>query len=173
MPTQTIPLNSDQKQVVFVIGGALLLYVLIKVVLPVITAAGKVTEKVDEVIDKVSDERGEAKKEVPKTASKTGDGSTRATITPSAAARIANEQADAMNSLGTNEDKLFNTLKGLNGKDLQLIYEAFGKRKYWSFGGTQFIGYYYSLFGWYENELDSKELSKMKGVWKKAGLSWN
>lgn len=87
-----------------------------------------------------------------------------ATLTAAEAKAIAERQYIAMNRPGTNEDELFRSLNVLNGKDLQLVYQEFGLRNYYSFGRPL------DLFGWYVEELDADELKRMQLYWYKSGL---
>ena len=113
------------------------------------------------------------------TGKNTEDGTVKATITDNEALSIANMQEQAMSELPfhTNEEKLFNSLKNLNGKDLQKVFNAFGLRWYdpitgatsgslWP--GAQKI----DLFTWYSYDLNDEELQQMAAIWKKSGLSF-
>jgi len=87
-----------------------------------------------------------------------------ATLTAAEAKAIAERQYKAMNRPGTDESALFASLNGLNGKDLQLVYQEFGLRNYYT--GRRPL----DLFGWYVEELDSEELKRMQLYWYKSGL---
>lgn len=102
----------------------------------------------------------------------TKDGSTTSNISESNAANIATSQFDAMQGFGTNEDILFSSLNGLNGKALQLVYQKFGLKPYLIAGyfPAWATGTPLDLFSWYRNELDTQELIKMRQVWAKSGL---
>ena len=103
-------------------------------------------------------------------AGNTADQSNRATITKDVAEQFAENQFSAMADLGSDEDTLVNDLKGLNGKDLQLVYSAFGTRNY-AFSGNWFgLGYSYDLFGWYKKELSDKRRKPLREIWAKSGL---
>jgi hypothetical protein len=119
----------------------------------------KGTTKQQEDVDAVSD-------------TPTKDGSTTSNISDSNAANIATTQFDAMQGFGTLEYMLFNSLNGLNGKALQLVYQKFGLKPYLIAGYfPEFAsGTPLDLFSWYRNELDTNELIQMRQVWAKSGL---
>lgn len=100
------------------------------------------------------------------------DGSTRPNITDAEASSIAQTQLMAMEGFGTDESELFDTLQGLNGKALQLVYRKFGLNPGWGGGywPSWAGGYNMDLFGWYRMELDEEELAKMSTIWAKAGM---
>jgi len=102
----------------------------------------------------------------------TKDGSVTSNISASNAANIATSQFDAMQGFGTDEAMLFNSLQGLNGKALQLVYQKFGLKPYLVAGyfPSWASGTPLDLFTWYRNELDTGELLQMKQVWAKSGL---
>lgn len=85
---------------------------------------------------------------------------------------IAESQYEGMRDYGTDEELLFSTLKDLNAPDLRQVYKAFGKRTYRSGGaGIPFlVGQNTDLFGWYANELNDKELKKMRSIWLKSNM---
>ncbi|GGH78140.1 hypothetical protein [Phaeocystidibacter marisrubri] len=102
----------------------------------------------------------------------TDDGSTKANISNAEAVSIATTQYDAMQGFGTIEGKLFDSLDGLNGKALQLVFQKFGMRPglmggYWPewAGGVPM-----DLFSWYRMELNSDELARMQTIWGKSGI---
>ena len=94
-----------------------------------------------------------------------------ARITATEATAIANKQFSAMADLGTNEQILFSSLNGLNGADLIKVFNAFGQKNYAASGSWFGAGYSLDLFGWYSEELGSSDLSKMRTIWAKSGLS--
>lgn len=102
----------------------------------------------------------------------TKDGSVTSNISSSNAANIATSQFDAMQGFGTDEEMLFNSLNGLNGKALQLVYQKFGLKPYLIAGyfPAWATGTPLDLFSWYRNELDTREMIKMRQVWAKSGL---
>jgi hypothetical protein len=87
-------------------------------------------------------------------------------------AALADLQENAMASFGTSTEKLFNTVEGLNGADLKQLFKAFGKRKYMWFGGTSYLGQNKNLFEWYIEELDDRDLNRMRAIWDKSGLKF-
>lgn len=101
----------------------------------------------------------------------TGSGSTAgANITAQEAKQIAEAQLNAMDRFGTDTTSLFRTLQGVNAAGLRLIYAKFGRVKYALTGKATLMGYPLDLGGWYVRELDSKELNKMREVWKATGI---
>lgn len=86
--------------------------------------------------------------------------------------QIAEMQDAAMNEMGTDEELLFQSLEGLNRKDLVKVFNYFGLRKYVSFTGQRddIAGHPLNLFLWYKNELSGKDLKKMKSIWENSGL---
>ena len=92
---------------------------------------------------------------------------------PSKYANIAGIQYEAMNSWGTDEDALFNSLQGLNTEELKAVYKAFGKRPSTISlipGTAQSISAPRTIFEWYNAELGSSDLTKMGNIWKPTGL---
>lgn len=98
------------------------------------------------------------------------DTSKQPTITKDVAEQLAENQFSAMADVGSDEDTLVNELKTLNGKDLQLVYSAFGTRNYAWTGNWFGLGYSYDLFGWYKKELSENELKQLREIWAKSGL---
>jgi len=105
--------------------------------------------------------------------------SNKPSITINEAKSIADQQFSAMSNPGTNEQLLFNSLQNLNGKDLQMIYQAFSRRWYspilgveggkaLSWAGDREL----DLFGWYTEELGRSDLARMRSVWHKSGLKF-
>lgn len=89
------------------------------------------------------------------------------TITRAEALAIAERQYLAMTYwLGTDEDELYISLRGLNGSDLRLVYETFGRRNY--YGLVRPL----DLFQWYVNDLTRVELDAMRKIWAKSGLKF-
>jgi len=79
---------------------------------------------------------------------------------------IAERQYIAMWRPGTDEGELFRSLNGLNGADLRQVYAQFGRRNYYNFRRPL------DLFGWYVEELTPAELSEMRLIWRKAGVTF-
>jgi len=98
----------------------------------------------------------------------------KATITTNDAAIIAAEQQAAMEYGfwgATDEDALINMLKPLNGNDLRLVFNAFGKKAYlFSTEAPSWMGTDINLFGWYKEELSEYWLKKMREIWRKSQL---
>lgn len=84
--------------------------------------------------------------------------------------QIAEMQDAAMNEVGTNETLLFKSLEGLNGTDLQKVFNYFGTRKYFLGTRDDILGHKINLFLWYTSELSGNDLKKMKEIWNKSGL---
>lgn len=105
------------------------------------------------------------------------DGSQQPTITANEAMGIAELQQEAMGNPGTNWQRLTDSLKGLNGKDLQLVFNAFGSRWYDPLTGSTSGKIWptaesLNLFGWYAQELDNGEMNAMRAIWQKSGLKF-
>lgn len=99
------------------------------------------------------------------------------TITRTEAKAIADAQLAAMSSWGTDEDALFNSLKGLTGPDLAQVFVEFGNKWYDVYFGTESWAWVpkaknLNLFAWYANELDKKDMAKMAAVWKSSNLKF-
>lgn len=91
-------------------------------------------------------------------------------ITDSQAAQIAKTLFNSMKWAGTNEQAMYDVLKNVNGEGLKLVYKEFGEPKYAAYGYSPYLGTKTDLFGWFQQELDENELSKMKKIWYKSGL---
>jgi hypothetical protein len=102
----------------------------------------------------------------------TSDTSTQTSISNAEARAIADRQWSAMDGFGTDENSLFASLKGLNGKDLQKVFTSFGKRPYFGIGGSVLFATDQDLFSWYSSELDKSEMAQMAKVWEKSGLKF-
>lgn len=85
---------------------------------------------------------------------------------------IAEDQYNAMKNPLTQVDVLFTGLRGLNNSDLQMVYNAFGRKGY-------FMGVYWSillggddmdLILWYYRELSKKDRKRMFAIWVETGL---
>jgi hypothetical protein len=88
------------------------------------------------------------------------------TLTRAEAQAIAERQYIAMWRPGTDENELYRAIAYLNGADLRLIYELFGRRNYYAMRRPL------DLFGWYAEELTRAELDRMRIVWYKSGLTF-
>ncbi len=86
---------------------------------------------------------------------------------------IADMQFEAMNAWGTDEDKLFDSLNGLNTEELKQVAKDFGVRSstiqalpsIWTP-----ISKKRNIFEWYTEELSGNALGRMKEVWKNTTL---
>ena len=167
-----------RKVLIKVILLLLVLYVMYRIGKAIVVALGNRTSK--EFKDYVENE-------VPNT--QTNDNSNNATndtITDNEATLIADKLQFAMEGYGTDETAMFNALQCLNGKSLQKVFVEFGQRSY---NGNKI-----DLFGWFSQELTNnvfsslvyynscvsgcttymdscKELSYMKKIWQKSGLT--
>jgi hypothetical protein len=91
---------------------------------------------------------------------------------------IVKAQYDSMNQLGTDETRLIQSLKGLNGSALQEVFDKFGSRYYNNTSGKagsswqQSVGLasLYNLFQWYQAELSQPTKQQLNKYWKKAGM---
>ena len=86
---------------------------------------------------------------------------------------VADSQYLAMDKYGTDEDLIFKSLEGLNAEDLKQVFKNFGKRcSRISIipGVSNCISPYLNLFEWYNVELDTNDLDKIKAIWQKTGL---
>jgi len=93
---------------------------------------------------------------------------------------IADGQYNAMQGKGTYEQSLYSGVSNLNGAQLQLVYQAFGKRD----GKTLFEWYADELCDnffcgyWYQDTVPNcttwsdncTELEFMRAIWQKSGL---
>lgn len=97
---------------------------------------------------------------------KTNDGSTRPTIGNAEAISLANGQEEGMR--GINDfGSMYNSLLLLNGKDLQLVAQKFGRRDIATFGVNNV-----DLFTWYKDQLGDNQLTQMRTLWNKSGLAF-
>lgn len=102
---------------------------------------------------------------------RTKDGSTESSsITKAQAETIANNVYEAMNRIGTDWDRIKKNLIGLNGKSLQKVYCAFGKRRYFVTGRGSILGEKMDLTGWLIAELKSYQLNELKPVYDRANM---
>lgn len=105
------------------------------------------------------------------------DGSQQPTITANEAMSIAGLQEAAMANPWDDEDLLKRSLAGLNGKDLQLVYNAFGSRWFDPLTRTPSgpawpTSISITLFEWYKYKLNDNELNDMRAIWKKGGFNF-
>jgi hypothetical protein len=108
----------------------------------------------------------------------TGDDTTTGTLADNEIRGIAQRQLASMDRPGTSNG-LKNDLVNLSGKDLQRVYNAFGKVWYDPILGVQsgsffsFMGHQeLDLFGWYDGELSNSEMNEFRPIWQKSGLSF-
>jgi len=102
---------------------------------------------------------------------RTKDGSTdSSSITKAQAETIANNVYEAMNKIGTDWARIKKNLLGLNGKSLQKVYCAFGKRRYFLTGRGLILGEKMDLSGWLIAELKSYQLNELKPVYDRANM---
>jgi hypothetical protein len=140
-------------------------------IIAAIIAAALILNAIRKAFKKEVTPRDENKgKGMPKTSK---DGSTERstdTISEGVAKQISEQQLNAMDEQGTNEELLFSSLRGLNGKSLEKVYQAFGNVRYLYFGKSPIpkYGRNLNLFGWYKEELNEKEMDKMRDIWSKT-----
>lgn len=102
----------------------------------------------------------------------TFDGSLKPRITELQAQEIAQTLFYNMDRYGTKFEPMVIALRGLNGKDLQLVYKAFGVQKYFGTGRGVLLGDDLSLFQWFNKELTPDELEQMREIWRISGLTF-
>lgn len=98
-------------------------------------------------------------------------------LTQTEAAAVADVQLAAMNRWGTDEKTLFESLQNLSPYALRQVFVEFGNKWYdVHFGVESYSWYPYakqlSLFGWYYNELNKTQISEMRKLWAKSGLTF-
>ncbi|CAM1344242.1 putative Structural protein [Tenacibaculum amylolyticum] len=82
---------------------------------------------------------------------------------------IAEGLYSAMYKVGTDEDRIYSLLSGVNQGDFAKIYNAFGSRYYLEYTGTwadSVLGVKIDLIGWLENELTESELKHLSNITK-------
>ncbi len=86
------------------------------------------------------------------------------TITDEGAQNIASSLFSAMADLGTDEDLIYSSLKGLSKADFAKVYNAFGFKPYLPHLGMEdeYFGTDYDLVSWLTFELSASELEKLK-----------
>lgn len=98
----------------------------------------------------------------------TNDGSTQPTINITQAKALADGQYSGMAYWGVTQfGQMYNALSGLNGKDLQMVAQQFGKRN----KGVIKVEAY-NIFQWYQDELSTGDLQRMRDLWYKSGISF-
>lgn len=102
----------------------------------------------------------------------TNDGSIHPGITELQAKEISNALYAAMDQFGTDYDTMLKVLKGLNGKDLQIVYRAFGVPKYFGTGSGAYFGDAKTLFQWFAAELSTSQLDEMRYLWVRSGMKF-
>lgn len=102
----------------------------------------------------------------------TNDGSIKPNITELQAKEIANTLYAAMDQFGTDFTTMTKAINGLNGKDLQLVYAAFGVPKYFGTGRGEYFGDPLTLFQWFTSELSGGQLAEMRYLWVRSGLKF-
>ncbi|CAA0190314.1 conserved hypothetical protein [Tenacibaculum maritimum] len=90
-----------------------------------------------------------------------------ATITDLQAKSIAEGLYEAMYTYGTDEDRIYELLRGISPPDFSKIYNAFGIRPYNEFFGSweiSLFGLDFDLLQWLSSELNDSELRKLSSV---------
>jgi len=110
----------------------------------------------------------------------TQDGTTSPSLPIVSLEGIADILHEAMRSLGTDYDTIKSQLMGLNGKDIQHVYLAFGKKWYDSALGTDGGALFawagnkeIDLLGWLYAELDRSERDEIAPIIARSGLTLN
>lgn len=89
-------------------------------------------------------------------------------ISEAEATTKAEQLFQAMNVLsGTDEEVIYNTLRGISKADYNMIYNAFGLRYYSTIlgeGSPSWIGSLFDLNMWIVHELTVKELEELKRI---------
>ncbi len=85
-----------------------------------------------------------------------------ASITQEGAEIIAAKLLDAMDGFGTDEEAIFDALKGKNKSDFIMISNAFGTPRYDGAGESHWPFAERSLVEWLTRELSSQELAELK-----------
>ena len=88
-------------------------------------------------------------------------------ISRSEAITIAERLHKAMNESGTDEEAIYDSLRGLNHNDFVMVSNAFGKRPYLHWFGTSIfdaLGDNLTLVEWFIEELNMKEINKVKSL---------
>jgi len=93
-------------------------------------------------------------------------------FTQQEAQTIANRLYYSMADIGTDVSAMFTDLQPLTAQQLIMVYNAFGVRPYAYTGSWFGLGYDLDLFGWFNKELGSNDLSRMKQLWSKTNLTW-
>jgi hypothetical protein len=94
------------------------------------------------------------------------------TLPDHAYATISERLESAMYGFGTDEDALWELLKGLTNDDLIRVYNEFGLRKPEGkrLGGLGWSEERKDLIDWFKDELSGDDLSRMEKIWKGTGL---
>jgi hypothetical protein len=85
-------------------------------------------------------------------------------------AYVASQQHEAMYTVGTDLNQLFQPLKGLKVNELKKIFNEFDYRDYIAGGKWFGLGNKLNLIQWYRRELSGIYLDKMKQIWSGTGL---
>ena len=96
------------------------------------------------------------------------DGSTSANINVTQAITLAEQQYSAMAGWGTTDfNGMYNSLRNVNGKGLQMVAQQFGVKTHGTFNKED-----WNIFQWYNYELSGNQLSQMRNLWDKSGLTF-
>lgn len=96
------------------------------------------------------------------------DGSTTPNINITQAISLAELQYSGMDGWGTTDfNGMYNSLRNVNGKGLQLVAQQFGNKTH----GT-IMKEDWNIFQWYNYELSGNQLSQMRNLWDKSGLTF-
>jgi len=93
------------------------------------------------------------------------------TISASDAALYANTLYGAMLDFGTDEKVIYSIIDKIQSKDdMLLVIKAFGMKQYLWGTRAAFLGQDFNLIGWFRQELDEKEINKIKPKFDSWGI---
>jgi hypothetical protein len=93
------------------------------------------------------------------------------TISASDAALYANILYGAMLDFGTDEKVIYSTIDKIQSKDdMLLVIKAFGMKQYLWGTRAAFLGQDFNLIGWFRQELDEKEINKIRPKFDSWGI---
>ncbi|MEK9700296.1 MAG: hypothetical protein VW270_31225 [Candidatus Poseidoniales archaeon] len=96
------------------------------------------------------------------------DGSTSPNINTTQAITLADQQYSGMQGWGTTDfNGMYNSLRNVNGKGLQMVAQQFGLKSHGTLWSDE-----WNIFQWYNYELSGNQLSQMRNLWDKSGLTF-
>lgn len=154
--TQTANYTKDNTQTLLILAG---LSIGIYVVYKAFKGVSNVSDKVGDILDSTDPTKGD---QLPD--GNTLPGHTGVTITQNQAKNIATGLYQAMADPGTDEQAIFNLLKGKTPQDFTLISNEFGLVRYLYGADGGFIGPKRNLAYWLTEELNVSEMVKLKQI---------